>query len=100
MELSDFIDKQAAGIARSLSMPNVKTTTFDEEIKKNKSKKPVFRTRVFVIIDDISAEDYAEFINSILIANGDKTIIREVENWTKDGELIRVVDYTEKQADD
>jgi len=100
MDLNEFIDKQAAGIAKSLSMPNVKTTTFDEEIKKNKSKKPIFKTRVFVLLDDISAEDYADFINSILTSNGDKTIIREVENWTKDGELIRVVDYTEKPEDD
>lgn len=96
MDLNEYIDKQAAGIAKSLGMPKVKTTTFDEEIKKKSSKHPVFRTRVFVLLDDVSAEEYSEFINDILDSGGTKNIIREVENWTKDGELIRVIDYTEE----
>jgi hypothetical protein len=91
-ELSEIINKQAEGIARSLGMPKIKTTTVDEELKKKKVKK-VFSTRVFVILDDVSGEDYAEFINEILTSNGEMEVIREDTNWTKDGELIRVVDY-------
>lgn len=94
MELAEIISKQAEGIAKSLGMPDVKTTSVDEELKKTK-KKNTFKTKLFVIIDDISAEDYSKFIDNIISNPQDFEIIREVENWTKDGELIRVVDYIE-----
>ena len=91
--LSKLIDEQALGIVKSLGMPTIKTTTVDEELEKSKKKK-IFATKVFAIIDDISAADYAEFINSVL-DTGTTQIVREVESWTKDGELIRVIDYME-----
>ncbi len=91
-DLAKIIDKQAAGIAKSLGMPKIKTTTVDSELKK-KTKNRVFGTRVFVVIDDISAEDYSEFINEVLSSKGKMEIMREESSWTKDGELIRVVDF-------
>ena len=92
MDLSEIINQQAEGIAKALGMPTAEVTTYEKEIKKKTPKKE-FATRVFLIIDDISAMEYAEFINQILASSGDMEIMREVENWTKDGELIRVVDY-------
>ena len=92
MDLNEIIEKQAEGIAKALRMPEANVTTYEKEIKKKKPKKE-FATRVFLIIDDISALEYAEFINQVFESGGDMEIMREVENWTKDGELIRVVDY-------
>jgi hypothetical protein len=48
-----------------------------------------------VIIDDLTAEEYADFIDDILASSGKREILREAENWTKEGELIRVIDYLE-----
>jgi len=95
-ELAKIIDKQAEGIARSLGMPKIKTTTVDKEMSKSKTKR-VFGTRVFVILDDISAEDYSEFINEVLSSKGSMEIMREDTSWTKDGELIRVVDFMKEK---
>ena len=94
-KLAQMIDEQAAGIAKSLGMPRVQTTTVDKELKKNSSKKK-FNTRVFAILDDISAQEYSEFINEVL-RTGTTQIIREDQSWTKDGELIRVVDFLEAE---
>ncbi len=96
MELNEIIDKQAEGIVKSLGMPKIKTTNIDKELEK-KVKKSNFGTRVFVILDDISAEEYSSFINEILKSKGKMTLMREDFNWTKDGELIRVIDYMEEE---
>jgi signal transduction protein with GAF and PtsI domain len=90
-----MIDKQAAGIAKAMGMPNVRTTTVDKELEKNKKNKE-FKTKVFAILDDVSAEEYSAFINYIMKNSKTTTIIREEQNWTKDGELIRVIDYIEE----
>ena len=91
-DLAKIIDKQAEGIAKSLGMPKVTTTSMKEELAK-KSKGKTFKTRVFVILDDISGEEYSEFINEVLMSKGKMEIMREETSWTKDGELIRVFDY-------
>ena len=95
MDLNEIIDKQAAGIAKSLGMPTIKTTSVEKEIAKTLVKKK-FGTRVFVILDDISGENYAEFINEILQSRGSMEIMREETSWSKDGELIRVIDFMQK----
>ena len=95
MELNEIIDKQAAGIVKSLGMPTIKTTSVDKELASKKMKRK-FGTRVFVILDDISGEYYAEFINEILQSGGLMEIMREETSWSKDGELIRVIDFMEK----
>jgi hypothetical protein len=97
-DLASIIDKQAAGIAKAMGMPSVKTTTVEKEMANSKKKKS-FYTRVFAILDDISAEEYSAFINYIITNSKTTTIIREEQNWTKDGELIRVVDYMEDYSD-
>lgn len=96
MDLSDIINKQAEGIVKAMKMPEIKTTSVEEELKKSKAKK-VFKTKVFVLLDDVSAEEYSAFINYLMTNDKTTTVLREVENWTKDGELIRVVDYIEDE---
>ena len=95
MELNEIINKQAEGIVKSLGMPKVKTTSVEKELANTKMKKK-FGTRVFVILDDISAEDYADFINDVLQSRGTMEIMREETSWTKDGELLRVVDFMQE----
>jgi len=95
-DISKIIEEQASGIVKALGMPEVRTTTYEKEVNKNKKNK-VFKTKVFVLIDDISAEEYAAFMNYLIANNKTTELIREVENWTKDGELVRVVDYIEEE---
>ena len=92
--IADIINKQAEGIVKAMGMPEVKTTSLEEELSKT-NKKKMFKTRVFVLLDDVSAEEYSAFINYLMSNKKTATVLREVENWTKDGELIRVVDYIE-----
>ena len=95
-DLAKIIDKQAEGIAKSLGMPKISTTSVDKEKSKG-SKKRKFGTRIFVLLDDISALEYSDFINDILSSKGKMELMREVESWTKDGELIRVIDYMDEE---
>ncbi len=92
--LAEMIEQQAAGMVKAMHMPNIKTTTLEKEQSGRKAKR-VFKTKVFAIIDDVSAEEYATFINFLMERDSETNVMREVENWTKDGELIRVVDYIE-----
>jgi len=92
MELHEIIEQQAKGIAASLRMPTADVTTVEKEIEKKTPKKE-FATKVFIIINDVTALEYSEFINQVLESGGDMEIVREEQNWTKDGELIRVIDY-------
>ncbi len=94
LDLAAIIDKQASGIAKAMRMPETKTTSVKQEQAK-KQKIQTFRTRIFVIIDDYSGQEYADFINTLILDSTTYEVLREVENWTKDGELIRVVDYIE-----
>ncbi len=95
-DLASIIDANVAGIAKALGMPDVKTTTVDNELAKAEKSK-VFKTKVFAILDDVSAEEYSAFINYLMKNRKTTTVLREEENWTKDGELIRVVDYVEEE---
>ncbi len=92
--LAEMIEQQAAGMVKAMHMPGVKTTTLEKEQSDGKAKR-VFKTRVFAILDDVSAEAYSSFINFLMERDSETSVMREVENWTKDGELIRVVDYIE-----
>jgi signal transduction protein with GAF and PtsI domain len=95
-ELANMINENAAGIAKAMGMPEIKTTSIDKELK-NSEKNRVFKTKVFAILDDVSAEEYSAFINYLLKNKKTTSVLREAENWTKDGELIRVVDYIEDE---
>jgi len=101
MELGELIAQQAADIAKAVQMPKADVVFFDEK-KENTPPKKEFATKVFLIIDDISALEYSEFINQVFRSKGDMEVVREVENWTKEGELIRVVDYVfpSREGDD
>jgi ribosomal protein L20 len=99
LDLAEIIEQQAAGIAKAIKMPHAEVTSYEREQKKNRKRK-LFATRVFAIIDDISAEEYSEFINQVIMSDGEIEIVREVENWTKDGELIRVVDYVTNEPNE
>lgn len=96
IDLASIIDEQASGIVKAMKMPSIKTTSIEKENKK-KERKKIFKTKVFVIIDDVSGEEYSTFINYLMEHKSETLVIREVENWTKDGELIRVIDYVEEE---
>ena len=55
-----------------------------------------WRVKYFFITEQSTADEYAEFMTK-LIRNQDKySILREKENWTQSGELIKIVEYLEK----
>ena len=97
MNINEIIEQQAEAIVRNLKMPEVKTTSLEKEMEKNKKIKK-FSTRVFLLIDDVSAESYSSFMNYIIENPKTTKLLREVENWTKDGELIRVIDYMTSES--
>ena len=97
INIAEEIRQQASNIASTM-MPEASITSYEKEMKK-KAGNFVMRTRFFAIIDDLSAEEYSTFITEI-IKNPDKyKLIREAENWTKEGELIRVVDFLEESPE-
>ena len=91
MDIKELIDREAENIVKAMGMPVTKTTTVEKELSKSKKRK-VFETRVFLIINDASAATYSSFITQLIAGDDGRRILRESENWTKDGELIRVVD--------
>jgi len=66
------------------------------EMKTNPFKGFEYKTKVFLIAEDTSASEFAEFMTNILHNPNRFHIIREKESWTQNGECIRVVDYLEK----
>ena len=99
IDIQEIIAKEAEGIVKALGMPTPRTTSFDKEMKKKKKKRKIFETRVFLIVSDASAISYSQFISDIMSGSSGRELVREVENWTKEGELIRVVD-TVRETDD
>ena len=59
-----------------------------------------FLSKFFVIGEDYDASVYAEFINELMNNPKKYQMIREEQNWTKEGELIRMVDYIEIDIDE
>ena len=88
--LQQQIDNEAMRLYNKLNgMPNLKP---NDNITKNFA----FRSKFFFITEQTTANEYAEFMTE-LINNPEKyIIIREKENWTQAGELIRLVEYLEK----
>jgi len=64
----------------------------DDELSKSLS----WKSKFFFIAEQTGADEYADFM-SMIIQNPEKyTLIREEKNWTQSGELIRLVEYLEK----
>jgi len=58
-----------------------------------------YRTQVFFIAEEVTAQEYADFITKTLHEPDKYMIVREKENWTQNAECIRIVDYLEKIQD-
>ena len=58
-----------------------------------------FKSKVFLIAEDVSASEYAEFVTEALRNPHKYVLVREKENWTQNGECIRIIDYLEKEMD-
>jgi len=89
--LKEIIEEDLDRLFSAGGMPQIPVTTLEKESKKN-APQQTFHTRVFAILEDETAHEYAKFINFV-INSKNVTILREEQNWTKEGELIRVVDY-------
>jgi len=94
--LSDVSMGDVSGL-NGTGMPGVaRTTTTAKEFAK---KKRVWKTKFFPINNDSDASDYSEFMNWVLENGKERIVVREDSSWTKDGELIRVVDFIHYKDD-
>lgn len=59
-----------------------------------------YRTKFFFIAEQTGADEYSEFMTELINDQNRYSIIREKENWTPSGELIRLVEYFEKIESD
>lgn len=91
---NNVADRPPEGIPRV----KIKTTNTKAEMKKY-ARKYVFSTKFFPINNDVDAADYALFMNWILEIGEERSVVREESNWTKEGELIRVIDFVQKVTD-
>lgn len=68
--------------------------------KLNSTTNLEYKTKFFFIAEQTAADEFSEFM-TMLINNQDKySILREKENWTPSGELIRLIEYFEKTEAD
>jgi len=79
------------------SMPNGTITTSVE--KEKRKARTVFGTKTFYISDDSGAEEFASFINWIMEEGKNRTLLREISNFTPTGELVRICDYLRNITD-
>ena len=80
-----------------MGMPHgARTTSTKEEFK---GKKILWGTKIFPINNNVDAADYASFMNWVLSNPKARNVVREDSTWTKDGELVRVVDFTYEEGD-
>jgi len=91
-ELKKIIDKSAEQIYGKLNgaIPSVQ-----KEI--NKTMPGVkWRVKYFFITEQTSSDEYAEFMTTLIQNQNKYSILREKENWTQSGELIKIIEYLEK----
>lgn len=97
--LNDIADNNVADKAiGGIPSVKIKTTNTKDEMKKH-ARKHVFSTKFFAINNDIDAEQYASFMNWLLEVGAERRVVREESNWTKEGELVRVVDFVQRTTD-
>ena len=89
-ELKKMIDNSAERLYSSVSgIPKIQK-------EDNISANVKWQAKFFFIAEQNAADEYAAFMTHI-IQNPDKySLLREKENWTPSGELIRIVEYLEK----
>jgi hypothetical protein len=99
-EFTSIIDDLSIGEplgATGRGMPNIaRTTTTAKEFA---PKPRVYETKFFAINSDEDACVYSSFMNWLISDRQNRTIIREESSWTKEGELIRVVDFVRLVGD-
>jgi hypothetical protein len=99
-DLAQIIEDISVGDSSGLGgagMPSIaRTTTTKKEFA---PKVRIYETRFFPINNDTDAIAYSSFMNWILFDRKNRAIIREESSWTKEGELIRVVDFVRLAGD-
>jgi len=90
-ELRKMIDESAEKIySRFTGIPKLQNEN------KNIASNIKWKAKYFFITEQTTADEYANFMTT-LIQNQDKyLILREKENWTPSGELIKIIEYLEK----
>lgn len=91
-ELIKQINEGASRVHSSVTeMPKIQQNIGEKQ-------KFIYRSRFFIIGDNVSAAEYADFIN-IVISNPSKfKILREKESWTQHGELMKFVEYMQHES--
>ena len=92
----DKITEDVVNATKNRGMPSNNTTDTTTKMAAPQIK---FCTKFFPINSDEEAANFAMFMNWLLAHNKHRKMIREESNWTKDGELIRVIDFVVR-ADD
>lgn len=91
-ELLAQINEEAARLHSSISeMPKIQ-----HELESK--QKFVYKARFFIIGDNVSAAEYAEFINKVVENPSKYKILREKESWTQHGELMKFVEYMQDKS--
>ena len=91
--VQDIGANKISGVAGFTMPSHARTTTTKAE---QAMPKTVFKTKLFTIYCDDDARLYASFINWIIEDKDNRIIVREESTWTKDGALIRIVDFIQQ----
>ena len=59
-----------------------------------------YKTKFFFIAEQTGADEYADFMTTLINNPKKYSLIRERENWTPSGELIKLIEYLEKTKED
>jgi len=90
-ELKKIIEQSAESVHSKLNgMPNLNSK--EDNISKNLK----WRVKHFIIVEQMGADEYADFMTTLIQNQNKYTIIREKETWTQAGEMIKLVEYLEK----
>jgi len=90
-DLKKIIDKSAEQIYSKFSgIPKI------QENSDNMPSNIKWRVKYFFITEQTSADEYADFMTTLIQNQNKYIILREKENWTPSGELIKIVEYLER----
>jgi hypothetical protein len=90
-DLKKMIDNSAENLfSRMNGIPTIQTKSKDASLN------VTWKVKYFFITEQESANEYAEFMTNIIRLPNKYSLLREKENWTQNGELIKIVEYLEK----
>jgi hypothetical protein len=92
-EIKKMIDKSAEDLFSKMNgIPKIQKQT--EGVPNNIK----WRVKYFFITEQTTADEYANFMTTLIQNPTKYSILREKENWTQSGELIKIVEYLEKEV--